>query len=700
MMRNQKIPLLLLLLCSSLLLCAQDVKEEIIENLIENLAENSEEEPDYTTLLQELYALYDAPLDINEAAGNQLEVLPMLSAIDITNLLNYRKQVGKIYTIYELKAVKGFTPEILSNLQHFITFESREKSPKQLRLKDMLRYSSNSLMLRGQRIYGKQYGYSKLKVADFESEADYEKWQNRRYLGSPWRYYVRYETRYRSKLKVGIVAEKDPGEEFFRGTQKRGFDHYTGFVQINDIGILKTAIVGDYTPRFGQGLAVWSGYSMGKSGYFLHVNKTNEGLKKYASSNENEYMRGVGLTVEPLHRLQLTAYYSQKKIDGNLTASEELEDEAQRFTSFLNSGYHRSHNELAKRKTIGEKILGANANFVYNNLKLGVNLIDYRFSKPFANGNSLSNLYDFSGKHGQNYSAYASYRYERLYFFGEAAFDKQQAGAWVGGIVFNADEQLNFSMVYRDYAKEYQALYASGFGDKSETQNERGWYIGMEMLPLAKWKLSAYFDMYEFPWLRNGIDAPARGYDYKIRLAYRHSRKMSAYVQFYQEKNEKNTSQADSKLHFLVNENRTKVRAHIDYQILPNLRFKDRVSLSFYKKEAKDYQGFVIFHDIVYRNSQLPVSFSARYALFDVEDYQARIYTYENDILYAFSTPALQNRGFRFYYTAKWDINQHFTLWAKYAITRYSDRETISSGLNLLQSNRTQELKLQLRYKF
>ncbi|PID93060.1 MAG: hypothetical protein CSA94_02595, partial [Bacteroidetes bacterium] len=118
---------------------------------------------------------------------------------------------------------------------------------------------------------------------------------------------------YKDKFAIGFLAEKDAGEEFFKGSQKQGFDHYVGFLQVNNVGILKTAIVGDYLARFGQGLAVWGGYNLGKSASFLQVNKRNEGLKKYTSTNENDYMQGVGITVEPLKRLLVTAYYSQNQ---------------------------------------------------------------------------------------------------------------------------------------------------------------------------------------------------------------------------------------------------------------------------------------------------------------------------------------------------------------------------------------------------
>lgn len=688
---------ILFLVATNTLLYGQRDRETLVENLIENLIENFEEEQDYTALVQDLYDLYDAPLNLNTATADDFAPFPILSEVAIANFLNYRKEVGQLYSIYELLAIEGFTEEVVEDMQHFITLKEKTKTEK-VRFRDMLRYSKSSVMTRGQRILSSQEGYKSKKQTDFNKIEDYKKWNKRRYLGNPWRYYLRYETRYRDKFKVGLVAEKDPGEEFFKGSQKRGFDHYTGFVQVNDIGIVKTIILGDFIANFGQGLVSWGGYSLGKSGYFLNVNKRNEGLKKYASTNENQFFRGVAVTVNPFDRLDITAYYSTKKIDANITQNTDLDDE-QKITSFLNSGYHRSYNELAKRKTIGERVAGGNINYTINTLKVGLNYIDYRFSKTFEPSSTLRQLYAFRGSKSYNYSTYANFRYDKIFAFGELAFDRNKAKALLSGIIFNLHEQLSFSMLYRDYDKNYQALYASGFGDKSNTNNEKGYYIGVEILPYKKWKLNAYFDMYEFPWLRMNTNGLGKGYDYKIKLTYRHSDNLNGYLQLYQEENQKNTSEKTS-IRYLVNEQRKKIRLQLDYQVIPSLRFKNRVELSHYKKETEAYNGFIVYHDIAYKSEHYPVSLMMRYLLFDIDDYDARIYTYENDVLYAFSTPAFQNRGYRFYLNGRWDITERLTFWAKYSITKYSNRKTIGYGLDMIASDNRQELKLQLRYKF
>lgn len=688
---------ILLMVSTTALLNAQGGRERLVENLIENLSDEFGEEQDYTSLVQDLYALYDEPLNLNTATADDFAPFPMLSEVAISNFLNYRDEVGQLYSIYELIAIEGFTQSIVEDIQYFITLKGKTKVEK-VRLRDMLRYSKSNVIMRGQRILSLQEGYKNKRLADFNKEADYKKWNERRYLGNPWRYYLRYETRYRDKFKVGLVAEKDHGELFFKGSEKQGFDHYTGFVQINDIGIVETIILGDFMANFGQGLVTWGGYSLGKSGYFVNVNKRSEGVKRYASTNENQFFRGVAATINPIDRLHITAYYSNKKIDANISNNANWDDE-QRITSFLNSGYHRSYNEIVKRKTIGERVMGGNVNYTINRLKVGLNYIDYRFTKAFEPTSTLRQLYAFRGSKSSNYSTYANFRYDKIFAFGELAFDRNKAKALLGGVIFNLHEQLSFSMLFRDYDKNYHALYASGFGDRSNTNNEKGYYIGVEMLPYEKWKLNAYFDMYEFPWLQMNTDGLGKGYDYKIKLEYRHSDNLNGYLQLYQEENRKNTSQKSS-IRYLVKEQRNKVRIQLDYQVIPSVRFRNRVELSHYQKETEDYNGFIVYHDIAYKSESYPLSLMVRYLLFDIDDYDARIYTYENDVLYSFSTPAFQDRGFRFYLNGRWDITERLAFWAKYSITRYRDKKTIGSGLDMLEGNKRQELKVQLRYKF
>ena len=108
----------------------------------------------------------------------------------------------------------------------------------------------------------------------------------------------------------------------------------------------------------------------------------------------------------------------------------------------------------------------------------------------------------------------------------------------------------------------------------------------------------------------------------------------------------------------------------------------------------------MIYQDVIYKPVGLPIQFSTRLALFDTYDYNSRIYAYENDLLYNFSVPALYNRGTRFYLNVRYTGIRNLSIEGRYAITDYSNVETIGSGLEEINGSKRSEIKAQLKYTF
>ena len=78
-----------------------------------------------------------------------------------------------------------------------------------------------------------------------------------------------------------------------------------------------------------------------------------------------------------------------------------------------------------------------------------------------------------------------------------------------------------------------------------------------------------------------------------------------------------------------------------------------------------------------------------RYCVFRTDDYNSRIYTWENDLLYSFSIPALSGKGSRLYFMAGWKIAGKAELRFKYSIL--SDTDSSVTPVD------TEEFRLQLR---
>ncbi len=86
--------------------------------------------------------------------------------------------------------------------------------------------------------------------------------------------------------------------------------------------------------------------------------------------------------------------------------------------------------------------------------------------------------------------------------------------------------------------------------------------------------------------------------------------------------------------------------------------------------------------------------------MFDKDDFDKRQYIYERDVLYAFSIPALSGRGLRSYFVLRFKASRKLDFWIKYSRTRFTDRETVGSGLEEIDGNSRTIVRAQTRIRF
>ena len=142
-------------------------------------------------------------------------------------------------------------------------------------------------------------------------------------------------------------------------------------------------------------------------------------------------------------------------------------------------------------------------------------------------------------------------------------------------------------------------------------------------------------------------------------------------------------------------------RFHVDYTVLPWLTLKNRIEYLTYKTGNNPVQdGFMIYQDILIRPQNQPFDVSLRYAIFDTDTYDERLYAYENDVLYAFSIPAYYYQGSRFYCVFRYELGKNLDFWLRYARTFYNNQTSVGSGLDESEGNIRSEFKAQLRFKF
>ncbi len=102
--------------------------------------------------------------------------------------------------------------------------------------------------------------------------------------------------------------------------------------------------------------------------------------------------------------------------------------------------------------------------------------------------------------------------------------------------------------------------------------------------------------------------------------------------------------------------------------------------------------GMLLLQDFNFRFRKVPVSIWFRYCIFKTDNWDSRIYTYENDLLYNFSIPALSGEGSRSYIMIAWEAVRFADVRIKYAFTGLMQNRNYASE--------TKELKVQIRMWF
>ena len=112
--------------------------------------------------------------------------------------------------------------------------------------------------------------------------------------------------------------------------------------------------------------------------------------------------------------------------------------------------------------------------------------------------------------------------------------------------------------------------------------------------------------------------------------------------------------------------------------------------------------GYLFYADLVFKPFSSALSGNIRFQAFEAENYDTRIYVYENDLLFSSQIPSYYNNGVRVYMNIKASFrlkrmnDSRLTLNAKVATTLYKNMSEIGSGLNSISGNRISALKLQI----
>ena len=639
-----------------------------------------EEDISLENLYEQLSEIHENPLNINTLTKEQLESLIFLSDAQIESILAYVYIYGPMKTLSELQLVENMDFDTRKLLNNFVYAGEVSVKGDLPRWKNIWKYGKHELITRVDVPFYRKAGYKEY------SDSILNLYPNRQYLGNPYYHSVRYGFRYGNKVYFGLVAEKDAGEPFFaKGTN--GYDYYSFYLMLKDIGRLKAFVAGNYRLRFGQGLVMNTDFSLGKATMLSSLGWGGNGIKKHSSTSESNAFQGMAATYQ-LWKMECTAFFSYRKQDANLNKEGFI-------TTLKTDGMHRTPLEYSKKNNITNTLCGSNLAYHSGGYHFGLTAVYNVFNHMLKPGEQYYKRYYPRGSNFFTAGVDYAYFKHNLALSGETGMSKNGGLATLNSIQYQLSEDYKITLLQRYYSHNYWALYGNSFSENSNLQNESGVYLGLEAKPWEKWKLTGYVDFCYFPWVKYQVSNSSYAGEFFIKGVYSLNKRFITMVNYRCKVKEKDYMAAD-KHKYLASHVHHRLRYQQDYSPSGSFLLGTIIDYNRLQFMEKSGNGYMITQRVSWMPLLLPISLNASICYFNTDSYENRIGIYEHGLLYTFSFPSFYYHGIHGAATLHWVINKWLTTRVKISGTNYFNRPTIGSNTELINSSHREDVSIQL----
>lgn len=536
--------------------------------------------------VERLDALRSHPLKINLVSRSRLVESGLFTPYQAASVIDYRNRNGDILSAAELAAVDGFSIESVAVYLPFISFESFALPGKS---SDRASYTDNSIVFR-----------SAVKLQE-SSSGD---------AVPTYNYGLKYKFSMNGRFEAALTAGSSYSAEKFPPEAASFYMAYYGRGAVGKI------VAGDFNIRFGQGLAMWSGFSMSGTPAPGSFSRRASGISPYWSYSGEGSHRGVAADFSA-GKFMISAFVSVPGLRDSFIKGRDAGISVLPGFNVLLSGMDGqvSVTCFARSRTLAEKESGGKP-------------------EPVSGPGRFIEVCRMS--------ADARYAVRGVELFCEAAIDALSlSAAALAGCRFSPCSGLYMASGLRYYPADYESEYSGAIRSGSGCSNEYGFSVSGSFSSGKYVKLagrtgfgssavrhqgSFSIDMSHSPEPKYGVHEPSS----QCKAVFSYSWQLSSSVCMQWKVSERFRTYGDR--------TRTDVRCDVGYA-------DGRWSLSM-RLNALYCRGLGMLSYIEsgYRSGPLAACF--RSGLFRVDDWADRIYAYERDAPGNFSVPAYYGRGF------------------------------------------------------
>ena len=633
---------------------------------LEELLDRSEQEGNGAELVELLQELRNRPIEVNTATEQELLRIPGFSALDASRIVEWRSTNGMIGSVADLEAAIG--ADRASRAAPYLSFGLLKsgKTPDS-----------------GRDIKGSMYGRAWWETPPRKGIL------TGKYQGGNLGLFSRVEASGRN-WGAGFVQQRDIGEP------DTG-DFISFSVHAERIGIVSSAVAGNYRLSFGQGLL------FGQGRYFSKGTDPVDGVVTFASSvrpstsaSEDNFMQGAAVTLSP-GPLDITAFASRSLLDATVTDGV--------ATSVSVDGYHRTASEQERKDALSLETQGVNLRYRYRTGGLsgaiGGTLASWRYGLPveWLRGDRQARR---SG------SVEASAVYGQVQAFGEVAYSEQpNACSWIAGLQGLISPGVTGVASVRRYDTGYFSPFAGAFAERgSDGANEEGFYLGLNARVLPNLDMGASCDMFRFPELSDTWPLPSSGHDARLNFTWRQDPSIT-WSGLYQHKQKNDTAKQTEPggwIQYVMPVPMTTNRVQLGVETKASSLFTIRTRGEYKSVESllssgrTTDRGWLLYGQLKSTFGRMAVT--TRYTRFDTDSYDAAVYAYEEDLPLVYSLATFSGRGHAMFILVNWDATGTLKLAAKFETTWYADRTSYGSGNDLRATSSPGSFNLGAIWKF
>jgi hypothetical protein len=278
------------------------------------------------------------------------------------------------------------------------------------------------------------------------------------------------------------------------------------------------------------------------------------------------------------------------------------------------------------------------------------------------------------------------YNYHKKYFhfFGETALDKNKNLATINGFRIQLIDDAQFTSIARYYSPNYASFMTKAFGEQSSVENEIGVYSQLQLQTSANITITCAHDYFYMPYERYFVKAPTRGNEFHTKFQYTTYSNFSAYYQYsYESKTDDNSQETIEKQTTISTKNFHKF--YISIPLHQKIQLKTAVIANKVLASSTKNSGLLVYQDIVIKPTE-NITFSFRYAQFNAP-YEARLYAWEDDVLYGFSSSQYFYEGSSWYGIIKWKINSFIQFQSKVSQTKFTNKYELPETYDLYRNS-------------